>query len=655
MPKLLLVEDNEINRDMLARRLERKGFSIVFAVNGAEGVEKAKSENPDLILMDMSLPVMDGWTATRQLKACLATRTIPVIALTAHALASDRAKALEAGCDEYETKPVNFMQLLAKIEQFLGQPARPQNPVATERPPEPSAPAPSLAKPNVPNPAEAPPSESGNELLAPGHGNLKHRIRKPLSHIIGYGEILEEEAAARPNGLILGDLRVIHQIATEALAGLNRFDLTGLDLSRARLDEWSSALQSVANQIITAAEKLAQRCDREGILTFSHDLRRMAASAAELREIAERDIPQLADRVGPKQMAAAARSGVDTAKAPGPSETQPARREQGRILVVDDDRANRDILWRRLSPMGYEVVLAVNGRDALAQVATDAIDLVLLDILMPQLDGFEVLKQLKADPATQNIPVIMLSAVDDIETVVRCIELGADDYLPKPFPTPLLRARVRACLSNKRLSDQLRKYTEWLFGKTLFSQAVGSPHSLTLARKERSVLFADIRGFTQWTENANPEEVVQMLNRYFEAAEKIWRPSQIIKVEYTGDEIMGVFPNTEAALQVAFALQQRAGMLLRNLDLDLGIGVHAGPVIEGIMGSTDVKSYCFVGDTINSGRRICDEAAGGQILISAPAYAIVRDTVEVGPPIDLRAKGKAEPLRVYPLLQLRSA
>jgi CheY-like chemotaxis protein len=120
MAKILLVEDNEMNRDMLSRRLERKGHQILIAVDGAQGVEMAHAEVPDLILMDMSLPVLDGWEATRKLKAAPATQTIPIIALTAHAMAGDREKCMEAGCDDYDTKPVEFPRLLSKIQAFLG-------------------------------------------------------------------------------------------------------------------------------------------------------------------------------------------------------------------------------------------------------------------------------------------------------------------------------------------------------------------------------------------------------------------------------------------------------------------------------------------------------------------------------------------------------
>ncbi len=119
MPKILLVEDNEMNRDMLSRRLEKRGYTLVIAVDGAAGVAQAKAEKPDLVLMDMSLPVIDGWEATRQIRADPATATTPIIALTAHAMASDREKCLAAGCDDFDTKPIELPRLLAKIEELL--------------------------------------------------------------------------------------------------------------------------------------------------------------------------------------------------------------------------------------------------------------------------------------------------------------------------------------------------------------------------------------------------------------------------------------------------------------------------------------------------------------------------------------------------------
>ena len=123
MTKVLLVEDNEMNRDMLSRRLQRRGYEVMIAVDGQQGVAMAQSESPDLILMDMSLPLIDGWEATRTLKAAIETKHIPVIALTAHAMSTDRDKAMEAGCDDYDTKPIELPRLLGKMEALIGKPA----------------------------------------------------------------------------------------------------------------------------------------------------------------------------------------------------------------------------------------------------------------------------------------------------------------------------------------------------------------------------------------------------------------------------------------------------------------------------------------------------------------------------------------------------
>ena len=122
MPKILVIEDNEMNRDMLTRRLERRGYDVIVSAEGEEGISKVQSDRPDLVLMDMDLPILDGWQATRRLKAAEETQAIPIIALTAHAMAGDREKALEAGCDDYDTKPVEFARLINKIEAQLAKP-----------------------------------------------------------------------------------------------------------------------------------------------------------------------------------------------------------------------------------------------------------------------------------------------------------------------------------------------------------------------------------------------------------------------------------------------------------------------------------------------------------------------------------------------------
>jgi adenylate cyclase len=213
-------------------------------------------------------------------------------------------------------------------------------------------------------------------------------------------------------------------------------------------------------------------------------------------------------------------------------------------------------------------------------------------------------------------------------------------------------------LANKYLSllqetaAQLRKYSEWLLGKDLLSMAITDAATLSLKRKERCVVFIDIRGFTSWSENRTPEVVVKMLNDYFEEAEKVWKKSSAIKTKHTADEIMAVFPDEKSAVSSAFQLNQLISDFLKPLNLSAGIGVHRGLLVEGLIGSQDVKIYDIIGDTVNTSKRICDKAAGGELLISEEVYTPVKDDISVNEPRLLKAKGKKEPIKVYPVLEV---
>jgi len=219
--------------------------------------------------------------------------------------------------------------------------------------------------------------------------NVRHTLHTPLNHIIGYSEMLLEEASERGLEAFTADLHKIHKAGKQLLGFINDF----FNVS-------------------------TERAAAHGPKTIATD---------DLFREARLDIRPLA---------------ADNATA------------SGRILVVDDNEANRDMLSRRLQHEGYDVCIAANGHAALALLSTQAVDLILLDVMMPDMDGYEVLVRLKTDNTWRDIPVIMISALDEIESVVRCIERGAEDYLPKPFDPVLLRARIGACLEKKRLRDQ---------------------------------------------------------------------------------------------------------------------------------------------------------------------------------------------------------
>ena len=507
-------------------------------------------------------------------------------------------------------------------------------------------------------PVPQPTSAAAAQLLSARVSRARHDLRNPLSDILGFGQILQEETLAAGHLHLIPDFQTVQEAATHIFAEVNHcLNLDTIKSEPESLVKLRRTIHIYSEKIIALTERLSEKCDTLENNSFGDDLLRITGSARQLQTLA----PALLDSLTKAESSPV--PAIDSGTSSPLS--QEANRESpllpaiaakqpiaGTVLVVDDNEADRAVLSRRLRRQGHTVSLAENGRQALEKLRARGFDLVLLDIVMPEMDGFEVLRRLKADAATQNIPVIMLSAMDEMDAVVRCIEMGADDYLPKPFPPTLLTARVRACLSNKRLTDQLRKYTEWLFGKTLFRQAVAAPGSLHLSRQERTILFADIRGFTHWSECHPPEEAVTMLNRYFEASERIWKNSSVIKTEYTGDEIMGVFPAARDAVLIAQALRLEIGRLLGELGLGIGVGLHTGLVIEGLLGGADVKAYRFVGDTVNTARRICTEAQPGQVLLSEFTFVQVASAVVTGPVFELSAKGKAEPVKIRPLLEL---
>jgi class 3 adenylate cyclase len=201
----------------------------------------------------------------------------------------------------------------------------------------------------------------------------------------------------------------------------------------------------------------------------------------------------------------------------------------------------------------------------------------------------------------------------------------------------------------QQTAEQLKKYSEWLLGKTLLSSAINDDNHLALHKQQRSLLFMDIRGFTHWSEQHPPENVVNMLNAYFEKAEQIWSTVNIIKIKYTADEIMAVFEDSQSSVENALILNQEINLFLKQYDLSVGIGVHQGTLIEGLIGSKDIKMYDIIGDTVNTAKRICDHAQGGEVLISQAVYAELSQHIEVSEAKLLTVKGKSQPLKVFPL------
>lgn len=348
MPRLLLVEDEQVNRELFRRRLERKGYAVIPAESGISAVALAVTEKPDLILMDLGLPDIDGWEATRRLKKNPTTAKIPVLALSAHATTVARENALAAGCEDFETKPVDWDALFKKIEGALER-AQVRTKERVPLPP--------------PPPADDEVDFGGPPVVDPAAGTEIRRAPK-------------------------------------------------VPLATALTDE---------SPTLTLPAPEAPRPEP-------------AKPADGAKEVCA---------VVPK-----------------------------RILVVEDNDANRVMLCRRLNGRGYATVEAADGRQALDALARQRFDLVLCDIMMPGVDGYAVLKEMKADPDLALTPIVMISAVDEMASVVRCIEMGAEDYLQKPYEPVLLFARVNACLDKRRLRDLQAEYLQAVSELTRAAQAM---------------------------------------------------------------------------------------------------------------------------------------------------------------------------------------
>ncbi|ALG68926.1 adenylate/guanylate cyclase domain-containing protein [Beggiatoa leptomitoformis] len=225
-----------------------------------------------------------------------------------------------------------------------------------------------------------------------------------------------------------------------------------------------------------------------------------------------------------------------------------------------------------------------------------------------------------------------------LTTTLTGVMLGVAQYNAESF-LRLLRAT----------SEQLQRYSEWLLGQDMLAIAVADPSKLSLTRRERTVLFMDIRGFTHWSEAQSPEMVVEMINAYCAIAEQAWTGTDAIKVKLTGDEIMIVFRTSVSALSVAQFLQKNIVQLLACYDLGVGIGVHTGALVEGLLGSNKMKTYDVIGDTVNTAKRICEQATRGELLVSQAVFnhLAVKPTTQAQRTIHM--KGKTEPLLVFSL------
>lgn len=354
---------------------------------------------------------------------------------------------------------------------------------------------------------------------------------------------------------------------------------------------------------------------------------------------------------------------------------------QGRILVVDDVPTNLKLLADLLTVKGYAVVTAGGGGEALAKVSAEHPDLVLLDVMMPDMNGYEVCRAIRANPATAILPVVMVTALDASEERVKGLEAGADDFLTKPVNHVELMARVRSLLRVKTLYDQLaelnaslekrvaeqvaelerlarlKRFVSPRVGELILSGEVEDP--MKTHRKEITVVFVDLRGFTAFTETAEPEEVMAVLCEYHAALGNIVIDHDGTIEHFAGDGVMILFndpvPVLEhelTAIRMALGMRDVVARLAvewkkRGHELGFGIGIADGYATIGAMGFEGRREYGAIGTVCNLAARLCNEAKTGQVLISQRVWAKVEGRVAAEPMGEPMLKGLHRPVQVY--------
>ena len=341
----------------------------------------------------------------------------------------------------------------------------------------------------------------------------------------------------------------------------------------------------------------------------------------------------------------------------------PTSTAAGSLLVVDDNRVNRLLLGRALEQLGHTVAFAENGRQALEALGQRRADLILLDIEMPEMDGYQTLAALAADPRLRDVPVVMMSSVEEVDSVARCIEMGAEDYLFKPVNPVLLRARVAASLEKKRLRDLQRELFRKFATAEVADEVLTAGGSLDGRYKqvEASVMFSDIRSYTSLTESLPPAETIELLNSYYTLTFDAIAGHGGIVNQMLGDGLMAIFgaplpltDHRERAVRAALEMLEMMDAFNRDrarrgaVAVRIGIGIASGPLVAGFTGTQQRMTYTGVGDAVNLAAHLeaYTKVLGRPILIDENTRSGLGDgfDVEAHGPTQIKTRREAVPI-----------
>ena len=487
--------------------------------------------------------------------------------------------------------------------------------------------------------------------------SVGHELRSPLNHILGYSEIAIEDATDAGLEQIVSDLQTIHAAGQRLLAVIeSTLAPAARTVTPVPPETVDREVREPLNQILGYTELVAEEASAAGEESI-------VADVDKIKRAAERLLNVVSERVvtGGSKASAGDHRLVDVHLPCG---------QPGKILIVDDSQENREMLSRRLGQLGHEVGFAEDGVACLEQVRSQPYDVILLDLWMPRMDGMAALEQLKADPQLQAIPVIVLSADDDPQTVVRCIALGADDHLRKPCDPVFLRTRINASLEKKRLRDREQAYLDRIEQEKRRSDellhVILPPDVATELKNNKSVrprrfddvavLFSDVVGFTSFSERVTPDELLQHLQTMVEVQEAACSHHGLEKIKTIGDAFMaaaGLGTEGDVAVAAVRCGLEMAENVARALPLwKVRVGVHCGPVFAGVVGHRKYQ-YDIWGDSVNTASRIEHAALPGSVCVSQPTWQRVADActgVSLGV---VNLKGK-DPMEIFRVTGLKS-